>query len=336
VRIVPPVATATLDARAYFARSWTGGWSIATESKDVLVLDVNLDVLARIDVGTKPEDIAMTSTGTVLVVASSQTLSAVETRGGRPTWTARGNFIGCRTLDSRSIWAAEGRDDEIELSLRDVATGEVIRTSRVADPFRGSAAMFFAHPDDRSTVVWVAAGQDGQTAYLVSNTEARIEATELAPRDRLPPIFLADSGSYLSAGDELLEQYRWPDGQRLGAARWPNANESDDQDLDAAGSDVQIIPGGYATWSSSNGRIYIVDLAEMRIVDELTIAGHPVRTVEQLYPTLRGDQTPCTDFEYAEAGPDGLMLTVHARSRLAITRLRDWSPDSTRYATNET
>ncbi len=325
-----PVSTASLDVRAFFARSWPGGWVIATEGTSVLVLDVNLKVVSRVDVGAKPEDIAITGTGTVLVAASDRTLSAIDTHQGRVKWSAPGKFIGCRTVDESSIWAAEGRDDEIELSLRDAATGQVTRTTRVTDPFGGSSVMFMAHPKARSTVVWLAAGQDGQTAYLVSDTGTAIETTEIAPRDRLPPIFLPDGGSYLSVGDQTLERYSWPDGEHLGTVPWPNANEDHEDDGDSAGSDVQLIPGGYASWSSTNGRIQIVDLVEMRIAGELTVDGHPLRTVEDLYPTLRGDRAPCTDFEYAEPGPDGLMLTVHARSQIASSRARDWSPDPVR------
>lgn len=301
---------------------------IATESKDVLVLDVNLKVIGRIDVGAKPNDIAMAGTGALLAIASGRTLSAVETKRGRSKWSAHGNFIGCHAVGT-SLWTAEGHDDEIEVSLRDVVTGEVTRTTRVVDPFGGSSVMFSPHPSDRSAIAWVAAGQDGQTAYLLTDTETTIEAIELAPRDCLPPIFLPDSRSYLSAGDEILEHYSWPSGERLGTVPWPTANEDEE---DGAGSDLQIIPGDYATWSSSNGRIYVVDLIEMRIVDEVTISGHPVRTVEELYPTLRGDQTPCTDFEYAEPGPEGLILTVHTSSNLVCSRVRDWSPDPARIA----
>ncbi len=337
---VVPLATASLDARAFFTRSWSGGWLVATDGHDVFVLDANLNVLSRVDAGAPPTDIAMPRAG-LLLLATPHSLSARDTHDGRTTWSVPGHFLGCRTLDDNTFWTTEHRDRDIELSLRDVATGAVLRQTRVPDPFGGSATMFGAHPSRHRTVVWVAAGQDGQTAHLVTDTMTAIETAEIAPRDRLPPIFLLDGESYLSSGDDLLERYAWPDGQRLGTMAWPVTDDDhhddhdDDHDdehdnYDAAGSDVQLLPGNYAAWSSTNGRIYIVDLVEMRIVDELTIAGHPLRAVEDLYPVLHGDRTPCTDFEYAEPGALDTILTVHAESQLVLSRIRDWSPDHAR------
>jgi hypothetical protein len=211
----------------------------------------------------------------------------------------------------------------VEISVRDIATGKVVRTGRVKDPFGGSSVMLFAHPGDREVVAWVAAGQDGQTAYLLTETDSTIEGTELARRNCLPPVFLPDGRSYVSAGDAQLEHYSWPSGELLGTATWPT---NDMHEEDPPGSDLQILPGGFASWSSTNGRLYVVDLAAMQIVDELTISGHPLRTVDEVWnsPRLRGDLTPCTDFGYAEAGPDGLILTVHARTQLVTTK--QWSP----------
>jgi len=316
-----------LDARALFARSWSGGWAILSEKPEIVIVDKALNVVGRVEIGSKPEDIALTSDGTMLVVADAQTLSGRSIRPSGSRWNVHGNFIGCRAATDH-IWAAEGRDDEMEVTLRDPATGNALRTTTVADPFGGSAVMFFAHPNSTSTILWVVAGQDGQTAYLATDDGTAIRASEIPPRDRLPPVFLADGNTYLSAGDESLEHRRWPNAECIAALPWPAASEDDQED--PAGYEVEVLPGRFASWSSTNGRIYIVDLDHMRIVDELTIAGHPVRTVEELYPTLRGDRAPCGDFGYSQLGPDGLVLTVHARTQLVVSRLCDWSPDPAR------
>lgn len=188
--------------------------------------------------------------------------------------------------------------------------------------------MFFPCAAAGRMVVWVAAGQDGQTAYLADDDGKMITTTEITPRDRLPPVFSPTGNAYLSAGDGRLEYLAWPSGDRIMHLSWPGAENEDDND--PSGSTIQWLPGGFATWSSENGRIYLVDLTTMAIVDEIIVAGHPVRTVEELYPTLVGDTTPCSDFEYAEPGPEGLILSVHARTQLAATRIADWSPDPSR------
>ncbi|KAB2902217.1 MAG: hypothetical protein F9K40_07825 [Kofleriaceae bacterium] len=326
MRTVPPVATAALEDRAFFARAWAGGWVIALEGGDVLVLDVDLRVRARVAADRRPDDVTLDRTGSVLVRASRQGLSAIALDRGDAVWRAQGHFLGCDVVGDR-LWSAEAHGREVELAVRGVATGEVRCAVRTADPFGGSAVMFVAPPDERSTIAWLAAGQDGQLALLATHDGATIDVVEIGPRNRLPPVFAADGRTYLSAGDEVLERYAWPSGACLGRTPWPFAGDDDE---DGPGSDVQLLPGGHATWSSTNGRIYLVELGAMRVVGELVIGGHPLRTVEDVFPELRGERAPCTDFEYAEPGPDGMILSVHAQSQLVVTRSRDWSPAPSR------
>ncbi len=310
-----------LDARAFFARSWPGGWVIVSE-KQIIVVDKTLSVVGRVAIEAKPEDIALTSDGTMLVVADARTLSSRHVRRSGTKWSVRGNFIGCHAATDY-VWAAEGRDDDIEVSVRDPASGKPMRTTTVADPFGGSAVMIFAHPNAASTVLWVAAGQDGQTAYLATDDGTTIDATEIPPRDHLQPTFLPNGDTYLCGGYESLEHRRWPGGERIAVVPWPMSDDDDDQ----AGSYVEVLPGQFASWSSNNGRIHIVDLVHKRIVDEVTFTGHPVQAVEDRYPILQGDRSPCGDFEYSQRGPDGLVLTVHAQTQLVVSRISDWSPD---------
>ncbi|CAN5723012.1 hypothetical protein BH11MYX2_BH11MYX2_38840 [soil metagenome] len=49
-------------------------------------------------------------------------------------------------------------------------------------------------------------------------------------------------------------------------------------------------------------------------------------TVEERYPSNRGVYIPCGDVDFSEAGPDGVILTVHARTHLVVTRAADWAP----------
>jgi hypothetical protein len=327
VRTVPALATTSIDTRAFFAQSWRGGWVIATQGRHVLVVGSMLETIRRVDVGSTPKGVTMSSTGAMLVASLDDSLTAFEILQGAPKWSVRGNFLACHAFVG-GVWGAEHCGSEIEISMRDDSGGAVRGATRIVDPFGGSHVMFLAHPNDRSIVVWVAAGQDGQTAFLATRSGSAIHAVELPPRDRLPPIFLPDGSSYLSAGDEALERFRWPGAERVDAVAWPMlAGEDGDEQ---SGSDVQLLPGGFATWCSNHGRIRIIDLETGRIVDELSIDGHPVRTVEDLYPNLRGDRTPCSDFEYATPGPGGLMLTVHGSTQLVVSAITDWSPDPKR------
>jgi len=212
---VLPIATTELETRAYRARAWQGGWAIGSDGSEVTVADKALQVISRLDVGLKPEDIAITPDGSLIVVASWQGLSARDIRTSCSTWSIRGKFVASRAA-SNWIWAAESFDDEIELTLRDRETGEAVRRATIEDPFGKSAVMLFAHPNERSMVVWVAAGQNGQASYLASDDGTDLRVAEIAPRDRLPPLFLPGGETYVIGGDDILEHRRWPSGERIG------------------------------------------------------------------------------------------------------------------------
>lgn len=326
MRTIPTLATATLPARAVFARDWAGGWLIVTDDPAVQVVDPALATITASALAAVPVDVTTDATGAQLVVAFEDALIARS--GHAETWRVAGEFLACRHAGPR-IWTAERRPGGIELARRDPDTGAVRRLTSIDDPFGDSAVMFFPHPDPRAVIAWVAAGQDGQAAWVIVDDGDGLTATAVEPRDRLPPVFTPTGDAYLSAGPDILEYLAWPGGLDLDALQWSDEDDGGDAFDDPAGDYVIYVPGGYAIWASANGRLHLIDLAALVVIDELVIDEHPLRTIAELYPQLAED-TPATDFEGARPGPDGLVLTIHAGLELAVSRLVDWSPDPER------
>lgn len=316
VRTIVPVASRTLDERAYFARAWARGWLVVSPSGKVTLLGTRLEVVGELDGGAKPEDVSFEG---LLVLASEQGLRAVEVPSGVERWRVDGPCMACRH-GRAGLWTGSNDAQTVTVALRDAATGARKRFVEIPDIFGESAVMLFAHPDPMAVVVWVAAGQDGQATYLVEDDGVRLSATEVLPRDRLPPVYVDGGKTFLSCGD-VLELRVWPTNDVIDELAWADEDELPD---DGPGDDVQYVPGGYATWSSLNGRLHVVDLAAMYVVGEIEIGGHGVRPTAELYPRLHDDRTPASDFQYATPGPDGLILTVHAEHQLVVTRLDDW------------
>lgn len=327
-RTIAAVASRTLDERAYGARSWARGWVVRSPRGKVMVLGTGLGVIGEVEGGADLGDASFDGT---LVLASAQGLRAVDVPGGQPRrggeggverWRVNGACLACMH-GAAGLWTAASDGANVTVTLRDAATGALLRCVEIPDVFGESAVMLFTHPDPTTVVAWVAAGQDGQAAFLVEDDGARLRATEIPPRDRLPPVFVDAGKTFLSCGDGWLELRVWPTNDVIDDLEWADEDEMPD---DGAGDDVQSVPGGYATWSSQYGRLYVVDLAAMYVVGEIEIAGHGVRPTAELYPRLHDDRTPASDFQYAVAGPDGLILTVHADTQLVVTRLDDWRP----------
>lgn len=304
MRVIATTATAVLPPRVAFARAWDHGWVAATDHGVVVVLDATLTVAATIDAGGPVLDVSLAH---ALIVADRQALRASDPRTGALRWRIAGEHLACRHAGAW-LWTAERRaSDALVAVARDPASGAVVREVALDDPFGGSEVMLFAHPEPGAVVAWVAAGQDGQVTYAVTAAGLR----ELAPRDCLPPVFVASGETYLAMVDGALEHRRTATGAVIAAATWPD-------DVDGPGDDVQALPGGFASWASEYGRVHIVDLATMAFVDEIVIAGHPHR------PFAAGDPTPSTSFHYAVPGPAGLILSVHTGGALAASRIADW------------
>ena len=242
-------------------------------------------------------------------------------------WHHAGDHLACRQRPG-GLWTAERAGPAIAIARRDPATGAVVRTIALAPPPGATAVRLTDHPDPDRVVAWIGAGADGHAVVITDAADGLI-ATELAPRATRPPVFTPAGDAVLVVSDDQLRYRAWPSGDELDALAWSD-DDDDGAPVDPAGRDLQYLPGGFATWSSHHGRLYLLDLAALAVVDELVIAGHPLRTVADLQPKRPADATPATGFEYAEPGPDGLILTVHAHVHLAVTAATAWSPDAER------
>jgi hypothetical protein len=330
MRVVPTVARATLAGRALRARGTPAGWLVLTATEAV-VLDRALVRRGAVPLppGPPPEDATVTPAGDAVVLATDRALVCLELDGGE-RWRVRGRFHACQLVGDE-LWAIARVDrHHVELAAHDPTTGKVDLTLPLEDPQADASFVLCEHPRPHTVLVWVAAGQDGQHALLVLNEGVGLKALPVPPDDALPPVFTPAGDTYLAADADRLALRRWPSGEVLDELAWDDgADERAACDVaaapdDPAGSHVDVLPGGFGCWASSNGRLYLIDLGELYVVDELTIEGHPLRPVSVRFPRLRDDHTPCTDFQYAVRGPDDLILSVHADVELRVTDARAW------------
>lgn len=333
MRVVPTVARATLPTRALRARGSEHGWLVLTAT-DAVVLDRALVRRGAVPLpqGPAPEDATLTPTGDAVVLATDRALACVGLDGVE-RWRVRGRFHACQLVGDE-LWAISRVDrHHVELAAHDPATGKVDLTLPLEDPRADASFVLCEHPLPHTVLVWVAAGQDGQHAVLVTNEGVGLKAFPVPPDDALPPAFTPAGDAYLAADADRLELRRWPSGEVLDELPWDDRDDDDDDDGscviagehdDPAGSHVDVLPGGFGCWASSNGRLYLLDLGELYVIDELTIEGHPLRPVRERFPRLASDLSPCTDFQFAVRGPDGLILSVHADVELRVTRAVDW------------
>jgi hypothetical protein len=320
VREIPVAATLTVGHRAFFGVPCGDGFVVVSQDGEATVVDDQLAVVRRTALGGEVGSLSVSPAGTWAWTVDD------ELRIGDPDrWTSASlpGEVACRWLPSgRALWVAAGTGDEVRVELRDPGH-RVTHAVTVPDPFGRSMVVLCRHPRDDAVVLWVAAGQDGQQSWLVTGDGA----VPLPADDALPALFGPDGSWLLAADFEKLTRLSWPGAAELGTLSWADTDpEAAADGSDEPGADLMLLPGGHASWSTNNGRVRTVDLTTMTVIDEITLAGHPLRTVADLYPALVGDENLCTDFGYTVPGAGGTVLSVHGKDTLVLSALRDWAP----------
>ncbi|MCR6487947.1 hypothetical protein M8542_34495 [Amycolatopsis sp. OK19-0408] len=324
VREVGVTATLTLDHRAFVVRPWGSGFAAAAPDGALTVVDRRLAVVRRTDLGGAVADLSVSPDGKSWACVVDGRL-----RIGAGVDVEVSAETACLWQPSR-LWVAVGTGDDVGVSIR-TPDGVVVREVRVPDEYRGSAVMLCPHPGADRVVLWVAAGQDGQQSWLIHDDGTTLTPELLPAEDSLPTLFGPDGSWFLTADDDRVVRRAWPAGTEPAELRWADVDpvaEADGSDL--PGADLQLLPGGYASWNTGNGRVRVLDVTTMTVVEEIVLAGHPVGTVAERYPALANDHSPCGDFDQAVCGADGMLLSVHEQRTLVLSAARDWSPDPDR------
>lgn len=323
-REVAVTAALTLDHDARFGRVCGDGFAIVSRMGLLTVLDNQLRTVRHLDLGGPVADLSVAGDRWAWVVGSQ--LWTGDPRDGGVSAPLDG-AAACRWSPSgQALWAANGTGDQIRVESH-TPDGRVARAVTVPDSFGDSMVRLRHHPHADAVVLWIAAGQDGQQSWLIHDDGTALTASHLPADDCVPAMFGPDGDWLLAAGDHGIVMVSWPDRVELRALSWADIDPEAAKDgSDTPGDCLMPLPGGFASWSTGNGRLRTIDLATMSVVDEITLAGHPVQTVADLYPKLADDSTPCGDFTYAVPRGDGTVLSVHGENALALSTLRDWSP----------
>ena len=72
-----------------------------------------------------------------------------------------------------------------------------------------------------------------------------------------------------------------------------------------------------------HGRLFRIDLGTMKISEEITVAKHEPRPVEEYYPTFAGDKTLCTDIAYFARLGEVVVLVYHRHTGAEVAKWKD-------------
>jgi hypothetical protein len=307
-REVPTAATLTVDDEVYFGRVCPDGFAVVSRVGVVTVFDTALRVLRLLDLGGPLGDLSIAGDRWAWVVdrglhvghPGAEIASAPLTGAPACRWATSG----------QALWVANGTGGEVRVELCTPGL-EVVRAVTVPDAFGDSLVRLRHHPHADAVVLWIMAGSDGQQSWLVRDDGTALTATHLPADDCLPAQFGPDGDWLLAAGDAALTKVSWPGGAVLGTLAWADVDpEAAADGTDSPGDCLMALPGDVVSWSSANGRLRVIDVTTMSVVDEIVLAGGQ---------DLRGD------FAYAVPRADGTVLSVHGKDTLVLSALRDWA-----------
>ncbi len=227
-----------------------------------------------------------------------------------PDWIANG-FGECYFAPSDQLWTARHLPNgNIEFEVRDTDSWQVTQSTEVVDPFGLSSVTLAAHPGNEIVVAWIAAGQDGQLVYWLFLHGGELHAVEASDlQDTTPPEFHPAGHEFLIIDDDrVLRRMTFPACNTLGLCEWPYDEIEGEPGFDQC----CYLSDTTALANANEGRLFLVDLSEMKVKEELILQGHEPHPCEELYfPQLAGDKQIVADMNFFQSVGSKYMISVH-------------------------
>lgn len=206
------------------------------------------------------------------------------------------SFADCRFDESgKFLWAVGPiSDDEITLHLVDASDWSTVQTATIDDPFGESDCSLHGTANSSRIALWIAAGQDGQQVVWAMRRDSTFSC-ELADQlvNTTPPVFSPDGSSFVVLNDDsTICKYEFPAMKRIGPPL-----ESEDEDNPFAES-MCFLDQRHILASTGEGRVFVLDTEQMRIVEEVEIEGHEPRPIGEYYPSLAKERGLGTDITW--------------------------------------
>jgi hypothetical protein len=242
-----------------------------------------------------------------------------------------------KVLETTPVWIQQGFDDcffskngsllwttaplnakEVLVQLHEAATGVVIDTATVKDPFVGSSCSFHSTGKPDLVSFWLAAGNpDTVQVYWLRTTGSRFTCTlETKLRNAIPPVFSPSGDEFLVVtADSAICKFSYPAMQQIGLPL-----ESGDEDNPFTES-LCYFSDRQALASTNEQRVFAVDTIQMKIETEVYLEGHEPRPIGEYYPSLSKETGLGTDISWFTRLGD-VIFFVYRRDR--NTGLEGW------------
>jgi hypothetical protein len=215
-----------------------------------------------------PEAAALSPDGSLLAVAAADGITLLSTPTFAKSHRLNDAFLSCLFVGEKLFWTcARFTEQTVILEVWEPGLWAKIARAKIADPYGNSSFSIFPHPNRNSVVVWAAGGQDGQSLFWATLDGAEIGVTRFEALDEMGlPSFSPSGDDFLVTSEGALHCYAYPQGPLKGSL-----TELDDDEDDPIGYFVCYVDAGHALLASLEGRLFLVDVSEMSVIDEVAV-----------------------------------------------------------------
>jgi hypothetical protein len=310
---ITPHARITLQHPAFHLAPSEDGRIVAlSRSGQGTFLSPDLTVFSSFSIPQEVSQAALSPDNSLLAVTAADGISFYSTATFEKTHYMNDAFEWCLFGSATLFWTSS-RFTELTAVLQawDLPQKTLIAKTKVADPFAGSTFLLLAHPSPNSAVVWAAAGQDGQRLMWASRKGDMIHVSRFEHEDfTSPPAFSPSGTEFLFTTEGQLFRYAYPNGPLL-------AKMNQLMEGEHIGDEVYYLDETRALLTSTEGRLFVVDVVNMNVLHELVIVGYEPRP------------TSGSDLSHFVKLADGRFLSLHrdlsaANLDQACDRLMVW------------
>ena len=308
--LLKPTAQIDLNHRAYLFGGFSkaSGYAVASEQGHVTIISPDLNRQSGLKRSEKLQSISIHPTQPLLAIVEGGDsrlnfvdIDGLSTSGNQSvgtdegwTWNNNPSAACLFSSDGRYLWYGIARsEDEIEVRLLECVTWHILSSVVINDPYTQSRMYFHVTGADDKVALWLAAGQDGQQVYWLTPNGVEITC-EIEPKleDTTPPTFSpSGEGLVVICGQNALLKCQFPKVELLAEYQWPDAEEQEEAFSDS----LCYVGEDWALAISLSERLFLFDLTQMTVSDEVWIEGHEPKPTLIYYPILTDDGDVCTD-----------------------------------------
>lgn len=189
-------------------------------------------------------------------------------------------------------------DDETEINLYEVDSWSNIGSIKLENPISENDFCLFptGHPD--LIEIWYVLADVGQQInWLKRAPDGTISQLEPCLEERTPLGYSLSGNEFIVTDEATLERYQFPDITLMGDCSWPEDNLDDNFSYD-----LYYLDNRYALSRSLNGRLFLIKLDGMEILDEVIIENY--EPYVQQFTSSSEDQFIAADIEDIKCAGD--------------------------------